>query len=307
MQKLLLLISPPASGKTFWIHSYATTYEESRLLVISPLRALADECKQQWSGKIKVMTPEEWLYFQEPAEVVIFDEFHLNFYWGDSFRHRLWEAFEALAAEAKLTILLTATAGPEFMEEVSRFRCHFDELVVVDYGNRRLKTPPVRYVRGPRKSWIASLIEAGPRGDGVNLIFCAFRDEVHWWEARLRARGFTVWGCVGGEAAKLRTQVLSGEVPDYIVATSVLSHGVNLPRISTVFFLYPLKNIDFWVQMVARGGRRGEAYEVFSLEDPHGITWSRSRNLLRVLWLSLHITWTQFKRDLAQWFLKASS
>lgn len=76
MSELLLLTSPPASGKTFWIRSFAETLSDP-ILVISPLRALADECRKNWNEKIMVMTPEEWMKKKPFARVVIFDEFHL--------------------------------------------------------------------------------------------------------------------------------------------------------------------------------------------------------------------------------------
>jgi superfamily II DNA or RNA helicase len=76
-------------------------------------------------------------------------------------------------------------------------------------------------------------------------------------------------------------------VPDFIIATTVLGHGVNLPLIKRVFFLYPVKNPDFWLQMVARGGRRGESYSVFALENPIGIRFSRFKNFTTILWLTM--------------------
>src|SRR5689334_4916886 len=104
-QELLVLTSPPASGKTFWIESFAETCDK-KILVIAPLRALRDECAVKWGEKIIVMTPEEWLLKKITAEIVIFDEFHLHFYWGDAFRPNMWEVFYELSHMASLTILL---------------------------------------------------------------------------------------------------------------------------------------------------------------------------------------------------------
>jgi superfamily II DNA or RNA helicase len=73
--------------------------------------------------------------------------------------------------------------------------------------------------------------------------------------------------------------------PDYIISTTVLSHGVNLPDISKIYFLYVVENLDFWIQMTARGGRRGERYQVFALERPTDLNWSYLRNFIQVLWL----------------------
>lgn len=305
-QNLLILTAPPASGKTFWIESLIAAGLES-LLIISPLRALKDECLEKWGEEVKVVTPEEWLLRPQYTEVVIFDEFHLHFYWGDTFRPCLWEVFFGLASSAGLTILLTATLSPPMVEELEEFKRHFNKIFWLDFGNQRLKFNPTRYVKCPSRLWVEDLITCGPRGKGVSLIFCPYRKDVFIWERKLAHLGYTSWTCIGGEAKYFKDKLKQDEVPDFIIATSVLSHGVNLPSISCIFFLYPLQNIDFWIQMVARGGRRGESYEVFALENPFGIKWNRWINCLAILWLSLKIQIHHSLRESAPWFLKESS
>jgi superfamily II DNA/RNA helicase len=262
----IIFTSPPASGKTYWIQSFVKETLSDPPLIISPLRALADECRARWPG-LNVQTPEEWLMKPVPSRVVIFDEFHLHFYWGDGFRQRMWEVFYALAAEAELVIMLTATLNPAMRSVLERYSCNFDEIIWCDHGNQRLKTPPARYHQLPRREVVERILFEDHR-KGTTLVFCRYRQEVALVAARLRARGFRVWSCVGGEAGKMAPLMSSGETPDYIVSTTVLSHGVNLPSLQQIFFLYRLDNLDFWIQMVARGGRRGEAYEVFAI-DPY--------------------------------------
>ena len=53
---------------------------------------------------------------------------------------------------------------------------------------------------------------------------------------------------------------------DLIVATTAISHGVNLPEIHRIYFAYPFKNRDFWIQMVGRGGRKGECFQVHTMD-----------------------------------------
>lgn len=304
MNDLLILTSPPGSGKTFWIKSFA---QVSDCLVISPLRALRDECEEKWGKSIRVMTPEEWMLKKELSQVVIFDEFHLNFYWGDSFRPILWEVFYELAHQAQLTIFLTATISEAMVSELQHFKSHFDEITWIDFGNQRLKNDPRVYRRSPSKRWLEDLIKEGPRWGGTNLIFCQYREEVFKWQLDLSQRGFKVWSCVGGEAKFMKDKMRTGEIPDFIVATSVLSHGVNLPPITCVYLLYPLENLDFWIQMVARGGRMGQRYCVYALENPSGIKWSPVINVLAILGLSLKMSLKSYFSQVDQWFLKASS
>jgi superfamily II DNA helicase RecQ len=278
----IIFTAPPASGKTYWIQSFVKESLSEPPLIISPLRALADECRQRWP-ELNVQTPEEWLFKREGARVVIFDEFHLHFYWGDSFRHRMWEVFYELSSTAELVILLTATMNTEMRRELETYRCQFDEVIWCDHGNQILKTPPLRYHMLPERSVLLRLLMEERYG-GVTLVFCRFREEVAQVSAQLQQRGHRVWSCIGGEASKMAPLVQSGEKPDFIVATTVLSHGVNLPQIGRIFFLYRVENLDFWIQMVARGGRRGEGYEVFALEPPKGISWSKTGNFLSTCW-----------------------
>lgn len=279
-QNLLILTSPPASGKTYWIESFVKELADKSVLIISPLRALADECKMKWGEYPQIVTPEEWLNKPTRADIIIFDEFHLNFYWGDSFRPNMWEAFFALSSQAHLTIALTATLPDWMREEINKFSCHFNQILWLDHGNQKLKYAPTKYLHAPDLPWLERLVFDGPTINGVTLIFCAYREQVFQWQKRLAEAGHNVWSCVGGEAAQMRQMVQTGVRPDFIVATTVLSHGVNLPQISRVIFTYQVKNLDFWIQMVARGGRRGEAYQVLALENPEGIKWNSWTNTL---------------------------
>lgn len=301
MPELLILTSPPASGKTFWIQSFADSIQDS-LLIISPLRALADECRKNWGEKITVMTPEEWTGKRVTADVVIFDEFHLLSYWGNTFRPLMWEVFESLSVTAKLVIGLTATLSPELQNEMKFIESGFERILWIDHGNQKLKWKPFSYVQLKKNVLEKCVVSLRPKG--TCLIFCQYREEVSRWEKRLRSEGFTVWSCLGGEAAMFSQRVEKESPPQFIVSTTVLSHGVNLPSIRRVFFLYPVRNIDFWIQMIARGGRRGESFQVFALEPPYGLKWSRFGNLLATGKISLKIFLCNFLTQLEQCFLK---
>ena len=284
-QELIILTSPPASGKTYWIDSLRMALYPQRILVVSPLRALADECRNKWKDQVDVVTPEEWLGKQTRGEIVIFDEFHLYFYWGDTFRPQMWEVFYELSISAHMTFLLTATLSEEMRTEVALFSSQFDRIQWLDFGNRSLKYKPTQYLKAPHRSWILELLE-NEKSSGVRLIFCEFRQEVAKLEQDLVQKGFSVVSCVGGEASQMKAKLDKTPFPDFIVSTTVLSHGVNLPKIVKIYFLYQVRNIDFWIQMVARGGRQGDRYDVVALEKPSGIPWSPVLNSLRVLWIS---------------------
>jgi superfamily II DNA helicase RecQ len=304
MCDLLILTAPPASGKTYLISKLIQDLGQS-FLVISPLRALANECLSKWGSTCMVMTPEEWLKKRKVSQILILDEFHLNFYWGDTFRPQMWEAFYEMVQGAELVILLTATLTQEMTDEIKQYNCQFDRIIWVDHGNQRLKNKPLHYYKASSVKWIENYILNVDHTSGGNLIFCAYRSEVIKWEKLLKERGYTVWTCVGGEASLFSMKVQSERPPQFIVATTVLSHGVNLPNISRIFFLYQVKNLDFWIQMVARGGRRGEIFEVFALENPVGIKWNKLLNSLAIARLSLKMEGQHLLKQIEEWFLKA--
>lgn len=286
-RELLILTSPPASGKTYWIKSFHESLNNKKLLVISPLRALAEECKGNWENEILIMTPEEWIVKRESFDVVIFDEFHLFFYWGDTFRPQMWEAFFDISQEAKLTILLTATLSKEMQNEIQLFSCHFHSIIWVNQGNQTLRYKPSLYLKAPNSKWLFKQIEVEKKNSSVKLIFCRFREEVFHLEKKLNSLGFICVSCVGGESREMAGKLKMTPSPDFIISTTVLSHGVNLPKIRRIYFLYLVEELDFWIQMVARGGRKGEDFDVFSLNTPVGLKWSLWKNYLTMICLTL--------------------
>ena len=290
-QDFVILTSPPASGKTFWIRTFLSGLEndQKKVGIISPLRALAEECLEEWGHemKISIMTPEEWLGNTINFDVIILDEFHLYFYWGNSFRPQLWEAFFGLVERAELVIALTATVSSEIFQEMRSFSLHFDSMLWINHGNQKLKYYPHQYIKAYSQSWILEQIFSESKSSQtVKLIFCPYRKSVFQMKKKLERNGFSVVSCVGGEARDMRDKLSKCPRPHFIVATTVLSHGVNLPEISKIYLLYPLKNIDFWIQMVARGGRRGGGYQVIGRETPYGMRWSFLKNLGLLIFLS---------------------
>lgn len=291
-QTLLILTSPPASGKTYWISSLANEFPNEKLLVISPLRALRDECFIRWGERVSVMTPEEWLVKKSYSGVVILDEFHLFFYWGDSFRPIMWEVFFELSERVELMIVLTATLNSEMQKEVLLFKTQFEEILWIDHGNQVLKNKPYSYLKAPSKTWVLDVALSEKKNNSVKLFFCQYRNEVREVEKKLVKEGFICLTCVGGESKYMAQKLQEVPNPDFIISTTVLSHGVNLPHISKIFFNYKVSNLDFWIQMVARGGRKGEAFQVIALDHPVGLAWNPFKNILLVLWQSIRIHFT---------------
>lgn len=304
-QNFLILSSPPGSGKTYWINGFSKAVSESEILIISPLRALADECRDTLGKGVIVETPESWLVEKKMSKIVVFDEFHLLTYWGESFRPVMWEVFYELSQHAELMIGLTATISDPLKEVIGLFSNHFDQVIWCDHGNQKFKNIPTSYFKISTKKMMEDFIlTERPMNGGVSLVFCPYRQEVFRMAHLLEKKGFVVWTCVGGESVEFSSKVRSEPQPDYIVSTTVLSHGVNLPKITKIYFMYQVKCLDFWIQMVARGGRKGEKFKIFALENPSQISWNRFTNALAILHLSFKMKRYHFTQQFIQWFLK---
>ena len=101
---------------------------------------------------------------------------------------------------------------------------------------------------------------------------------------RANRLGFKALGCVGGEVDQFLNSVKENEGSiDCIFSTTTLSHGVNLPEIKKVFIDYEIKNYDFWLQMIGRGGRKGSEYQVYSYDLFHTTKKSRLKDKARIL------------------------
>ncbi|MFZ4713905.1 MAG: DEAD/DEAH box helicase [Bacteriovoracaceae bacterium] len=290
-----LMIAPPAWGKTHQLLSLLTNSPDTLFVFISPLRALANEfygkTKDQYSVLL-ITESQSWKNFSERHQLVIvtpetcgnsiemlsasakkilfvLDEFHLYFYWGTTFREIMWECLINVLVTEQPVLALTATLAPEqevFFLEQMKNQVHL--VIKMNYGNQKLLHLPKQSIFIPKiwkdkSDWLVQH-ELEKSSRGCVLFFVAFRSDVDRFKVFFENQGYLVLTCVGGEASLFADQLKKNPAPDLIISTTVLSHGVNLPQIRAVIFNYKLNNLDFWVQMVGRGGRKGEKYFLYS-------------------------------------------
>ncbi len=314
--RFTLLTAPVASGKTKLIVDFYSEVHY-KIIFISPLRALANEVYKNLLDKDKniflaggeMKTQESMINFlqakkaffittmellsedfleacAEQSEKILFiiDEFHLIYHWGDTFRPVLHDRWLALLDTQSPVLGLTATMSAELLIQLeSDLFYHNDTWIHVDYGNLKLQRTPKKihyYSINNSKLFNRALwreLRLKEKND-VYLIFCSFRSEVDELVSRSRRLGLSALGCVGGEVENFLADLekTNGDV-DCIFSTTTLSHGVNLPEISKVFINYEVKNFDFWLQMIGRGGRRGGDYEVYTFDT----FWGTKKNLLK--------------------------
>lgn len=297
------LIAPPAWGKTRLILDLLKK-RKGHFIFVSPLRALANEFYEatqkvypnfcltpgnniketledfsRLPNALLIVTPEqcsenliEHISNISRKGLLIFDEFHLFSYWGESFRPRMREAFIDLCSLEWPSLGLTATMDKNMLHRWEQeLALQFEHLYALDVGNQTLINIPQKIHLFPRFLFKNALRRRFERElskrKGTFLYFCRYRNQVDVAVRYYRARGLSVIGCKGGEVALFCDELKRTPNPDCIFATSALSHGVNLPAIEKIFFDGEIKNLDFWIQMVGRGGRKGESYEVFTYDD----------------------------------------
>ncbi|MBC7539409.1 MAG: DEAD/DEAH box helicase [Bacteriovorax sp.] len=303
-----LLTAPVASGKTKLVVEF---YRENqyKVIFVSPLRALANEvfiklesvekniflaggkvplddcmvnflqCRKAFFIATMELLSEDFLEAcaaQNEKIIFILDEFHLFYYWGESFRPILHDRFLAILDTQAPVLGITATMSSELLVHLKEdLKYHNETWFHIDYGNHQLHRHPKELhcfqMLKPELFHRAMWRELRQKNHkDVYLIFCSYRSEVDELVARSRRMGLRSIGCVGGEVESFLEELKNhNEEVDCIFSTTTLSHGVNLPEIKKVFINYEVKNYDFWLQMIGRGGRRGSDYEVYTFDAFH--------------------------------------
>lgn len=303
IEQALIVLAPPGWGKTYKTLCSLKT-SKRKCLFIFPLRALCDEVFFSATKmginvcnihKVSDFNSAELDFFQlivttpeclnikiiealSEEYLFILDEAHLIYYWGTSFRPKMLDVFDCVKAFSPALILLSATFSQHNIEFTSKkLDLDYKEVVKVDIGNLKLKNFPSNYFFyfKQKKKWVLDEIQYGHK-DGCSLVFCRYRSEVLELSTYFTQKGFQVLSCVGGETRDFTMKLQSGFVPQIIIATCVLGHGVNLPDINKVFFLYKVKELEFYLQMIGRAGRTGGGFEVHTMN----LNYFGKRNLM---------------------------
>lgn len=258
------------------------------------------DCLEKFIGHTKsfLITTAELLseeFLAELAEqsqkvLFVIDEFHLFYYWGADFRPVLHDKFLAILNFYFPVLAVTATMDEQVMNLMKKDLAYYQDFWIhIDYGNHLLHRKPQNLLsfKGLKPQYIQRAFwrELRQKNNGeIFLYFCAYRSQVDELVSRSRRLGFCSIGCVGGEVERFLKEVEENDGKlDCIFSTTTLSHGVNLPEIKKVFIDYEVKNYDFWLQMIGRGGRQGSDYQVYSSDSFHTTIRSRFKHKMKVV------------------------
>jgi superfamily II DNA helicase RecQ len=332
--ELLVFVAPPAFGKTAWLQNYIQG--SGWWIFVSPLRALALEVKRknwqvpvyslwenpsEWErfndeGGLLVTTPEKLSPYLEALidtnsikPIIIWDEWHLNECWGESFRPYLLEVELLVLNLGFPMVALTATLDQESYAKLQSWQS-FISIQIIDFGNFILKNKPASKIcyLPSYSDWLNLHIKRLLREPRKKiLIFVRYRSQVDEWLDYCRHQKIQAIGCKGGETEVFVQELIQATNLQVIVTTTVLSHGVNLPPFTHVVLTYQEKSDVLWLQMVARGGRRGEPYQLIEMRKSQNkkdlfVTWGKGliwvivntcklKELSSRQWIIKNVTW----------------
>lgn len=285
----LFLFAPAGSGKTTLIFDL---YRRNswNILIICPLKSLEQELEEKINKLekrevfLKALTAERVSIFLDKLKknerenlLVVIDEIHLWNYWGDSFRPKLWECFYKVAGEGIAFIGLTATMREEYLLSWTELLGSGGyENKILDLGNGKIRFDPKSVVSyaGLSKDKFQRRILSEADSMKPCLVFCQYKSEVMALTKKFKKLDINAISCLGGESIAFLEEYNKNGA-QIIFCTSVLSHGVNLGKILKVFISYEISDWDIYLQMIARGGRDGQGFEVFNYQKTSTSCWNK--------------------------------
>lgn len=305
-----LFTAPLAWGKTRAVWDILET--DKKIIFLCPLRSIVEEVKGRehsliFEGEKKrhvldkfcqsekavlVATVESFPWHEieriikEVDPLFVLDEFHLFFEWGRDFRPLLFDFYRELILLESRVMGITATFPKELVPEL-----HGDILrnemsfLHIDLGNFKFTNKPQGISELRSKDLIDTLkIRAiSPFSRGKIIVFVRTKIEVQRYYQYFVKRGVAANYCIGGEVKDFEQR--EKRKSKVIICTSVLSHGVNIKDLRSVFILYE-PSPSFYTQMLGRGGRFGEKFKAYTLKTSQetsiiskiGLFWRRLQN-----------------------------
>lgn len=288
----VFLMASPSWGKTYLVREILQRLHPIKIVFVSPLLAINEELKKKIiSEKIEIedferlrsrkygiicVTPEKLAQIYQKtdllewADLFIIDECHLWPLWR-SFRYQLDETWMLFSQIEKRCLLLSGTFDFKNWSKSDVGQVWIqnnNEVWSIDLHRGSLLTKPKRKIMIPSSFKIIQIqfLKWMLRFTRLKvLIFFPLRSQVENWARWCKNNNINVLHCVGGQTTQFVSSLEScHNSPHVIIATSTLSHGVNLPPRDWIFIFGSDWEREIWLQMISRGGRNGESFSVIS-------------------------------------------
>lgn len=246
-----------------------------RMLLVSPLAALARQQKERLGSSVRVISPE---YLVSPSALRELDEFRPNFLvvdechclwdWGDRFRPAFQEIPKLLERyKFSRTLWLTATLPPEAREELKKL---FPE-PPVEIGEFALPEElHFEVIRNPLPSRIDTIFSYIEKATEPGIIFVQTRETAERLARLFSASGIHAIAYHAGLAREERLlleDAIAHQIPDVVVATSAFGMGMNYPHLRWAILWQSPPSLLALAQAVGRVGRSGESARAILLWD----------------------------------------
>ncbi len=273
---LTLFMAPMGWGKTRIIWQLLEDFD--RIVIVSPLRSILEDLKsrpcvvEDIKGKGVFLTTvesfkEDDLNFAiKHKALFVLDEFHLFYEWGESFRPRLLDFFYKISSSNTKVLGLSATITQQLYSVIERdVENNFKHFYFLNIGNfKKVNMYKKRKILIRPLLMLNLLIKLVVFRSGRIILFCPTRKEVKVWINFFSRLGISCDYCIGGQVKDFIER--EAAQTQLIIATSALSHGVNLKGIENIYINYiPDESTNF--QMIGRGGRFGEQFQYFGAQE----------------------------------------
>ncbi len=281
-----LFMAPMGWGKTRLIWQLLEDFE--RIIIVSPLRSILEDLKERecvvdnitvkgiFLTTVESLSKDDLDFALKSNSLFVLDEFHLFYEWGESFRPRLLDfLYQISSSKSTKVIGLSATITDELYRVIERdVENNFRHFCFLNIGNFQKKNMYKKKRMLIRPLLLLKLIfEQLLFERGRTILFCSSRKEVFFWHKFFLRLGISCDYCVGGQVKDFVARENLNPA-NLIIATSALSHGVNLHGIENIYISYkPSESTNF--QMIGRGGRFGEEFQYIGALEKGRKWWER--------------------------------
>jgi ATP-dependent DNA helicase RecQ len=270
----VICVAPTGSGKSL-IYERLARNPGIRLLLVSPLVALARQQRARLGGAARVLSPEA---LAEPSRLkeldelkpnfLVVDECHCLWDWGERFRPAFREIPRLLKRYSfNRTLWLTATLPPDARSELKKIF----ETPPIELGRFALpENLSLDVARQPLARRMQTVLDWSEKNPEPGIVFTQTREMTERLARLLRGAGVNACAYHAGlsrEERKLLEEQVGHATPQVVVATSAFGMGMDYPHLRWAVLWQAPPSLLALAQAIGRVGRGSEAARALLLWD----------------------------------------